>query len=236
MKPSVITNALFAGLGALDARNRGKRDARIASERFNLGRSIFGDARSVLEERLAKAEPYMLEMLETAREGADRQNRMVADIGDEGFRAINDANVFGSGRINQNLARRGFSGSSMHGAAFRGLASDLSRGFGNLTSQLAGVRSNTLRAALQQLMSAQGAMGAFQANAGNSLAGVLQNEAQAVFGVGHMPAQGVGAGWGQVGEFLGGALDEWIGSPSTTPTSGVGLAPGEMGPGLEYAP
>ena len=186
---------------------------------------FFQAGRSQLMDRLARAEPYIMQMLETAQGGLRQQRALIGDVGQEGYRSIQDSFTFGAGRLNQNFASRGFAGSSMHGAGFRGLASDVSRGFGNLTSQLAGVRSGMLRAALGDLMNAQSGAAGFQQGAGQMLNQSFMGQGQALLGVGHQPAQGVGRGWGQIGGFLGQALDEWIGDDNTPAATGTAPAP-----------
>lgn len=224
----LISNALGVVVGGLLGARQGRKDARIAAQRLERGVSSFDTGISTLQERIGMAEPFIKQLLNTAQAGLDEQRALVRDIGEYGFTQIADAFSRGAGAINRNFANRGFAGSTVHANAGRALASDVARGYSDLTSQLAGVRSQTVRAALGDLMNAQSSAANFHMGAGQSLSNLYAQRGQAILGVGHQPAQGVGAGYGLVGNFLGRALDEWIGSPSKPhPT---GLLPGQAGP------
>jgi hypothetical protein len=232
-----IGGALFAAAGAIDGARRGRKDARIAGQRFNKAMDTYDQASTAFEQSLARAEPFMQRMLETAESGLAEQRAIVNDVGEFGFTQIADALTRGTGSLTRGFGGRGFAGSSMHGNATRALGSDIARGYADLTSQIAGVRSQTVRAALNDLMTAQNQAAGFHANAGSTRASLLSQKAGGMLSVGHQPAQGVAAGYGQVGAFLGQALDDWMAPSAATSAAGgvdVGVAPGQMGPGLEH--
>ena len=226
-----ITNALFAGLGAVAGRREGRRAERITRGRLRESQALFGQAIGQLNEGTQRSESHLQRLLASAEAGYAEQQGLVSDLGDEGFRAIRDAHTAGLGQVNGSFASRGFSGSSVHGSATRALASDVSRGVGNLSSQLAGVRSNLLRTALQDVLSARSGLANLEFSAGRGRADILQNQAQSLVGVGHQPAQGVAAGFGQIGDFLGQALTGLFGGDSAAPAApaaGNGLLDGGL--------
>jgi hypothetical protein len=229
----------MSAAGAIDARNRGKRDARIANQRFGQGVRSYDAGISAFESALQRGDPLIARMLETAQQGLTEQRAIISDVGDYGFMQIADALSGGRGALQSRFGGRGMSGSTAMAGAQRALGRDIGRGYADLTSQLAGVRSQTVRAALNDLMSAQGQAAGYHANAGSTLASLHSQKASGILSVGHQPAQGVAAGWGAAGAFLGRALDDWMGGgsgvsvpPPTVPMD-VGVEPGQMGPGLE---
>lgn len=213
--------AITSIFGGIAGAHQGRKDQAIASKRLKQGMGYFDRGRQALEDRLALAGPLIGQIIDQAYGAFDAQNALLTDIGDAGYQAIQDAHGVGAGRLNQSFLNRGYFGGSNHGGAFRGLASDVARSSNDLTSQLAGIRSQGLRQSLSQLLGALGTGVQFQVGAGQALQQSFGQQANALLGVGHQPAQGIGAGWGAAGAYFGQAIDDWLGAgPVTAPGAG----------------
>lgn len=219
--------------GGLFGARQGRKDSRIANQRFQQGVAGYDQGIQAFNQKFAQGEPFIQQLLQTAMASLQEQRALSSDIGQYGYLRISDALSRGTGQITRNFASRGLAGSSAQFNAQRGLQSDIGRGFADLTSQLAGVRSQTVRAALGDLMNAQQAAAGYYQQGGSTLGALHSQRAGGILGVGHQPAQGIGAGWGTAASFLGRALDEFIGTPGTgQPPNSTGLLPGDPGPPL----